>query len=485
MTDILIVDDSSADAARISTVLAQEGFGVAVCRSGAEAIPLLSGDGKQYRAVLILWDLPGPISGLDLLIRFERLWSEVPLAVMSKTLDASMAARALALGARDFLEKPLDSGRIRSSLTALLVDQDPWSPTVVELRRRIIGESPVLLSILRQTALAAAHPSSRILIVGESGTGKELLAKAIHQLGPRADKPWVAVNIAAVPNTLLESALFGHEKGAFTGATERHIGFFEEARDGTIFLDEIADLDLSVQNRLLRIIQENEFRRLKGTRTIPFHARILSATNSDLATAVNKGKFRRDLFHRLTDITLRVPPLRERNGDLDLLLNHFLHRYSADRQITFARETWTLLRKYPFFGNIRELENIVKGALIVCDGETILPRHLPLQNMATLQAGGATNSQETSSNEQGSEQKAEFIALIHELVEALPDNWEAMPYHLALSSYVRAFDRVYLKDRLGYWRYNVTQAARAAGVDPKTFRKRWKDCGLPPLDEKP
>jgi DNA-binding NtrC family response regulator len=354
---------------------------------------------------------------------------------------------------------------------------------VLQLRQEIIGNSPSLLATLKQVAKASQHPSSRILLLGESGTGKEILARAIHKLGPRSSKPWIAINISGIPAALLESALFGHERGAFTGATDRHVGLFEEAGDGTIFLDEIGDLEISLQTKLLRVIQEKNFRRLKGKQTLLFEARLVCATNKDLAAAVNEGAFRRDLFHRIAEVTIQVPSLRERKGDVDLLLNHFLDLYRGNRVIRFARETLTILRSYPFWGNVRELDNLVKSALIECDGKVILPQHLPLQSMGTLLSLSHETAQHNGSSQSTQRGGVELQSLIKELNRSLTKGWMELPYREARWQYVRAFDRVYLKDKLEKWRYNVTQAAKEAGVDVKTFRNRWKESGFAALEQ--
>lgn len=480
MNKILLIDNSLSDIKRFESLLAKEGLTAEVYLSGKEAYAALKTSREEFSAAFILWDLTGPVSGFDLLIKCHRIWPEMPIIVMSSTLDIAMATRAFTLGAMDFLEKPLDSDRIASCLKNLLAKQDPLSPIVVQLRKSIIGDSPALIATLKQVAKVIAHASSRTLITGESGTGKELLAQAIHQLGPRSSKPFIPINIGEVPSTLIESALFGHEKGAFTGATDRHIGFFELASDGTIFLDEIGDIDLSLQSKLLRVIQEKEFRRLKGVQTIPFKARLVCATNRDLATAVNQASFRRDLFHRIAEVTIQVPPLRARNGDIDLLLKHFLDIYKDGHPLKFARETRTILRSYSFHGNIRELQNLVKAAVILCDGDTILPQHLPLQSMGVFIAADRESVPDKLPSSDF-EQPGRLQELVKEIANSLPENWMEQKYKEALASYVKAFDRVYLPNKLEKWRYNISKAAREADLDPKTFRKRWEDGGLPAL----
>lgn len=483
MHKVLVIDSPARDAERFGRILVKDGWETTVCESGAEAESVISEANVAFAAALILWEIPGPPFGFDLLMRCRKIWPEMPAVVVSGRLDASLAARAVYLGARDFLEKPLDSERVMACLRGLLAERDPFSPLVEAVRQTILGESPKLLEMVEQVAKAIPHDDRRMLLIGESGTGKELIARAIHQLGPRAKAPMVPVNVSAIPGTLIESALFGHEKGAFTGAVNQHVGYLEEAGCGTLFLDEIGDLELTLQVKLLRVIQENEFRRLGGATTLPFTARIICATNRDLAVAVNEGSFRRDLYHRIAEFTVQVPPLRERAGDLTLLLNYFLAKYRGARAVRFARETMTILRSYSFPGNVRELENLIKSALIECEGDAILPRHLPLQSMATFLAPRTqTASQTLTANVETAELQNQFPQkLLEELLRLLPMNWLDLGYRESFHPYERAFDRIYLQRRLGCARYNVTQAAKEAGIDSKTFRKRWRDCGLAPL----
>jgi len=482
MLKVLVIDNSHRDAQRLQTLLAKEGVEIDICLSGGEAENALTSSVNGFAAAVILWDLTGPISGADLLIKCRRLWPDMPVIVTSESLDASMATRANSFGARDFWEKPLDAERIRLCLRELLSVQDPLSPLVIELRARILGESPAIIASLKQVAKVIPHTKSRVLLVGESGTGKELFAQAIHQLSPRSEEPWIPVNITESPSTLIESALFGHEKGAFTGADARHIGFLEKAGEGTVFLDEIGDLEFQLQVKLLRVIQEKKFRRLSGDDELDFKARLVCATNRDLAAAVHQSSFRRDLFYRISEVTIQLPPLRERKGDIDLLLNHFLEVHKDGRQVRFARETLAILRSYPFDGNVRELENFVISALIKCEGDVILPRHLPLRDMRTLLAEDGDENQKMPQQENS---MAEARGrLIKELLESLPDNWTDKSYRDAAHSFTQAFDRVYFQQKLDKCRHNISQAAREAGIDAKTFRKRLRESKLlPPGDE--
>lgn len=471
------------DADRFRALLASEEFEIVRCESGAAAEGILSrSPQEEFAAAIILWEIPGPPFGFSLLVQCRQMWPAMPVVIVSGMLDARLATRAFQLGASDFLEKPVESGRVKSCLKALLAKHDSFSPLVDALRRKIIGESPALLTALKQTAKLIPHSDSRPLFIGESGTGKELFAQAIHELGARANSPWVPVNVGALPPTLIESALFGHEKGSFTGALGRRIGCLEEAQDGTLFLDEIGELEMSLQVKLLRVIQERQFRRIGGEQDLQFRARLVCATNRNLAQAALQGTFRQDLFHRIAEKTIHIPPLSERKGDVDVLLHHFLDAYRDGRQVSFARETLTILRSYPFPGNVRELQNLVKGALIDCDGETILPRHLPFPNMAAF----LSPETETEPAREDTPPPENAVApayqqLIGEVMQALPPNWLQLPYRETARAFESAFDRIYLRHLYDRLHGNITRSAAAAGVDTKTFRKRWKECGLPPL----
>jgi DNA-binding NtrC family response regulator len=481
MAKVLIADNSARDAERLRTLLRQLDLTVEVCASGVEAEGLIEAGVGDFAAAMILWEIPGPPSGFELLAKCRQRMPSTPVIVISGALDATLAARAYALGARDFLEKPLDTERVRSCIESLLTAQDPLSPLVMRLRGLMVGESAAFTATLKQVARAIPSRDLRVLLVGDSGTGKELLARAIHQLSPSAGEAWVAVNVGAVPTELAESALFGHEKGAFTNAADRHVGYLEEAGSGTLFLDEIGELKLSLQVKLLRALQELEFRRIKGTKALPFKARLVCATNRDLTAEVSRGAFRADLYHRIAGITVRVPPLREREGDLELLLKHFLRAYAGKHTLRMAHETLTILRSYHFPGNVRELDNIVRAAVIEADGELILPRHLPLPQMKSFLEAQHTAPNETTEATTGSRPEPAYAELLGEVQRALPANWLDLPYREVVLPFEKAFDRVYLQHLLERCRHNVSRAAAEAGVDVKTFRKRWKDCGLPPL----
>jgi DNA-binding NtrC family response regulator len=322
------------------------------------------------------------------------------------------------------------------------------------------------------------HADSNVLLLGESGTGKELFARAIHELGPSPDSPFVAAQVSAIHEHLFESEMFGHEKGAFTSADKQHIGLFEQAGDGTLFLDEIGDLSASAQIRLLRVIQEKKFRRLSGKEELPFKARLVCATHHNLPEEVRHKKFRLDLYQRINEATVHSPPLRERNGDIEILARYFLNAHKAERQAVFADETLKILCGYPFPGNVRELENIVKSALRACVGEIILPQSLPMLIMNDL----LRDTPITKSDKATEASNLDHIEeLIDELARSLPADWLTTAYREAARPYNQAFDRVYLRKMLERHRHNLKAAAKASELDPKTFRNRWKQSELPPL----
>jgi transcriptional regulator with GAF, ATPase, and Fis domain len=341
--------------------------------------------------------------------------------------------------------------------------------------------------MLRDVAKIVPNPDASVLITGETGTGKELIARAIHELGPRAGRPLVSVNIKALPETLVESHLLGREKGAFTTANERREGYLEEARDGTLFLDEIGELDGALQIKLLRVTQEKVFRRLGGDRTLKFEARLICATNLDLARNAGSGKFRLDLFHRIATYPIHAPALRDREGDVDLLRQHFLERFGEGR-LRFAPETLSILRNHTYPGNIRELEHIIQSAVIGCLGDTILPRDLPLGTMRTFEPadeeeppGGRRTRPAAMEQAAPAAAMATGADLAAKLVSALPVNWESKTYEDVQPMVAQAFDRAFLWQKYVRAGYKVSRAAKDCGMDGKTFRSHWKKCKLPPL----
>jgi two-component system nitrogen regulation response regulator NtrX len=366
MRSILVVDDEPNIRTSLQGALAREGYQVDCAAAPAEARAKLR---EAYDAVLLdVWFREG--NGLDLLAEIKGSAPETVVIMMSGHATIDAAVRATRLGAFDFLEKPIALERLlvllrnASSALALQAENRRLRPT---WPLPIVGRSPAVQRLVREIELAGPT-SARVLIQGEHGTGKELVARALHASGPRRDMPFVAVNCSAIPEELIESELFGHEKGAFTGATQARRGRFEEAIGGTLFLDEVCDLSPRAQTKLLRVLQEGELTRVGGSRPITIDARVVAATNRDLTEAVKAGGFREDLYFRLAVIPITVPPLRERREDIPLLVEHFvaqLARETAGRAGRFSAGALDELQRHSFPGNVRELRNLIERLMIM------------------------------------------------------------------------------------------------------------------------
>jgi len=370
---ILIVDDDAAMRRALTEVLGRGGFEVDQAPNGQIGLERLSGE--PFDLVVSDLRMPG-LGGLNLLRELRRRYPSIPVILITAFGTIEDAVSAMKLGAYDFLTKPFSpQDLLRLVRRALTTDADRSAPRPARARaaRSIVTQDPALLQVL-DVAESIAASRAPVLIEGESGTGKELLARFIHERSPRRGKAFVAVNCAALPAELLESELFGHEKGAFTGAIARKDGKFELANGGTILLDEISEMEFALQAKLLRVLQEYEIDRLGGVAPIPVDVRVVATTNSRLADLVERGRFREDLYYRLSVIPLTLPPLRERRNDLDLLINHFLHFLGTSGKpgagsITADARQWLLDR--PWRGNVRELQNVIERAVLLSRGRPI------------------------------------------------------------------------------------------------------------------
>ena len=381
---VLVADDEAGVRESVGRALRREGFRVIAAEDGQAALDALRRGGVD----LLLADLRMPgLDGLELLRAAKLLAPEIEVIVFSGHGTVEEAVQAMKEGAYDFITKPFERAQIVRMIRQALAHR----VLVLENRRlqrrldelvgagKIISESPAIRQLLALVAQVAPS-SATVLIQGESGTGKELLARELHEGSPRSGKPFIRVNCAALPETLLESELFGYERGAFTGATARKEGRFELADGGTLLLDEVGDLSSATQAKLLRVLQEGEFERLGGTRSLKVDVRVVAATNQDLALLVKEHRFREDLYYRLNGITIAIPPLRERPEDVSLLAQHFLCIYAAKNHRAvdgFSEEAMAQLRAYPWPGNVRELEHAVERAVILARGSLIDLHDLP------------------------------------------------------------------------------------------------------------
>ncbi|MBP2672490.1 MAG: two-component system, NtrC family, response regulator [candidate division NC10 bacterium] len=381
---IVVVDDEPAQRELIGGFLTKQGHEAFLAASGSEALEYVKG--RQVDLILSDCRMPG-MSGPELLLGIKAVNPEIPLILMTAYGTVETAVQAMKDGAADYLSKPLDLEELLVRL-ARVTEQSRLRSEVRDLQAQlverhrlegIIGESGRMQEVLA-LAKRVAPSDATVLIRGESGTGKELIARAIHFNSPRASGPLVNLNCAALPEQLLESELFGHEKGAFTGAVALRKGRFEQADGGSIFLDEIGDLSPALQVKLLRVLQEREFERVGGNRTLTVNVRVLAATHRDLERALREGAFRDDLYYRLNVVTIQIPPLRERREDIPLLLEHFVRKFAEKnrRDVTgLTAAARDALLKYDYPGNVRELENIVERAILLCRGHVIDVEDLP------------------------------------------------------------------------------------------------------------
>ncbi len=377
---VLIVDDEEGILESLSGIFEDEGYDVLTSSSGEDALSIL----KEHIPDLILLDvwLPG-IDGIQTLKEIKSLKPDLPVIMISGHGNIELAVKATRMGAYDFLEKPLSLERV------LLAAQRALEKRTLEMeykalkqdlikKWRLIGNSQRMRQLREQTEMAA-QSNSRVLILGESGSGKELVARLLHESSKRVGNPFIEVNCAAIPQELIESELFGHEKGSFTGAFEKKKGKFELADEGTLFLDEVGDMSLSTQSKVLRVIETQEFQRVGGSRNIKVDVRIIAATNKDLIEEVKKSNFREDLLFRLNVIPIVIPPLREKKEDIPELVEHFLEYFAAEygqKPKKITPDGLKMLEAYDWPGNIRELRNVIERLVIMTPSNTITPKNL-------------------------------------------------------------------------------------------------------------
>ncbi|MEE9536228.1 MAG: sigma-54 dependent transcriptional regulator [Desulfobacterales bacterium] len=388
LAPILVVDDESEMRSALSHALTRGGFSVENAASGTEALVKLKKDAFS----MVITDLKMPeMSGMEVLDAAKKIAPKVPVIMITAFGSIHNAVEAMQEGAADYLLKPFSFETLENTVKKVLKSTDgnanirlsKQNSMTQSTVKTLVTQDPKLLDILK-LARKVASSRSTILIQGESGTGKELLAAYIHEHSGYKDEPYVAVNCAALPDTLAESELFGHEKGAFTGAVKRKMGKFELAKQGTVVLDEISEMTLPLQAKLLRVLQEREIDRVGGSGPVPMHARVVAISNVDLKKAVTDGKFREDLYYRVNVVPFTIPPLRERKGDIPVLAGHFLEKYSEMNQqdmMQISDAAMAQLANNDWKGNIRELENTIERAVLIGNGSKLMPEHFILDSI--------------------------------------------------------------------------------------------------------
>jgi two-component system nitrogen regulation response regulator GlnG len=469
MAHLLLIDDNPAlIPGQVRQAFPAPAHRVEVAGTGAEGLERVGAGPPD----VILLDLGLPDqSGLEVYQHIRRIDARIPVifVTMAKTADA--AIEAMKQGAYDYLFKPLDPHQLRRVVgEALEVARRMREPAVLaetaadpDVDGAIVGTCPAMREVYKAIGRVAAQDVP-VLITGESGTGKELVARAIYQHGPRAKAPFLALNCAAIPENLLESELFGHEKGAFTGADRKRIGKFEQVSGGTLFLDEVGDMPLALQAKILRLLQDQAFERVGGNETIRTDVRLIAATHRDLKVESEAGRFRPDLYYRLNVFTIHLPPLRERGDDLPALVRHYLRRFSRElgREVQeVAPEALERLRGYSWPGNIRELQSVLKQALLLARGTTLLPAYLPA---LAGEPGGLVPAFLSAGEDPNLEA---FLRLCL----ASDDGDQYAQAH-------RRLDRLFLTRVLEATGGNQQEAARRLGIARETLRRRLRELGL-------
>jgi DNA-binding NtrC family response regulator len=454
MEKVLIIEDKESMAQMLKETLELEGYETIVARDGADGIRKI----KDTKVDIIITDLKLPKKdGLKVLKESKEENSLIPVIVMTAFGSIETAVTAMKSGAYDFITKPLDTDHLLMLIKRALENQRLITENMLlkdklsgELGMpTIIGKSNPMIEVANNIQKVASAKTS-VLLLGESGTGKELFARAIHCLSPRKEQSFIPINCAAIPRELLESELFGHEKGSFTGAESRKLGKFELADKGTVFLDEIGEMDMSLQSKLLRTLQEGEIERVGGSKPIEVDVRIITATNKNLEAEVANKLFREDLYYRLSVFPIIIPPLKNRKEDIASLVDHFISKYSSEMNIphkNVSSDAMDILKKYAWKGNVRELENVIERALILCEGDTITQEHLRLAPQASQ------------------------MATLHNIpLDGTLDD--------AASSALRIAETMRIKKALESTHGNKSRAAEILKVSYKTLLTKIKDYGI-------
>jgi two-component system nitrogen regulation response regulator NtrX len=463
---VLVIDDEASIRLSLTGALGDEGYKVVVAGSGREGIEAI----RSERPDVVLLDIwMSDLDGIETLRLIKTEWADQIVVMMSGHGNIETAVKATKLGAFDFIEKPLSLERLLVLLQNVSSVQDLARENQalrkhLQKSRQMVGESPALKQI-QDLIKRVAPTTGSVLVTGENGTGKELVVRSLHSLSLRFNKPFVEVNCAAIPEELIESELFGHEKGAFTGATQLRRGKFDLANGGTLFLDEIGDMSLKTQAKILRILQEQKFERVGGSQTISVDVRIIAATNKDLRTEINSGNFREDLFYRLNVIAFVVPPLRDRIQDIPLLTQHFLTEFCAAHgraMRTLSPEAMQVLNAYSWPGNVRELRNLIERVVILTleieEGKLITAAHL----LDHLQ-------DDAFSLKMKEEGAMELLASLQEEKE-LSD--------LKLKDARQEFEKTFILKTLKKNEWNISKTAQILGIERSHLHRKIKSYGI-------
>jgi two-component system nitrogen regulation response regulator NtrX len=447
---ILVVDDETSILQSLEGILTDEGFDVAIAESGLEAL----GKIEEVMPDLVLLDIwMSGMDGIETLEKMKSLYPTLQVIMMSGHGNIETAVKATKVGAYDYIEKPLSLEKLLVSINnalahSRLMEEVHFLKEKEMKKHNIVGNSGAIAELKEQIRIVAPT-NAWVLISGENGTGKELVAHTLHRLSRRSRNPMVEVNCAAIPEDLIESELFGHEKGAFTGASTMKKGKFDSAHEGTIFLDEIGDMSLKAQSKTLRILQEQKFERVGGTKTIEVDVRVIAATNKDLEKEIEKGAFREDLYFRLNVIPVRVPSLMERVEDIPSLVNEFVKEFALSAKVApkeFPSETLDFLEKYDWPGNVRELKNLIERLMIMTPGDVITKKDIPApfnQSAKTMRAGMTSGFGTDSLKEAKGE-----------------------------------FEKAFIEEKLNECNGNISQTAEAIGIERSNLHKKIKQYNL-------
>lgn len=504
---ILVVDDEQPVGTFFTRLLRNKGYRIGVAASGAQAYGLIAQD--NFDVAMVDLKLPDA-DGLNILQHIKSLQPHCEVIIMTGYSTTRTAVKAIQFGAFDYIEKPFDDismveGLIEKALSfgkaegKLEGKAYGWIKVAEEVGFQV-GNTPIMIK-LASVSERIANKDINVLIYGETGTGKEVLARFVHAASSRWDKPFLAINCGALPENLLESELFGHEKGSFTGASVQRKGIFELANNGTLFLDEIGEASLSIQVKLLRVLETGEFLRVGGEKPVKTNVRIIAATNVDLEEAVVQKSFREDLFYRLDVVRLELPPLRERKEDIPQLVDHFINRFwdkTFGPMPAFSAECIEVMLGYHWPGNIREVANVVEQALALCDGITVFPEHLSNKIAGHAQVALKESTRESLKNELGTRANDSSLGALHE--EDLADMEEEKILHLyrKVEDFYRSLQMTIgrrgikdvfpvtiqelearaIEDTLTFFNGNVSMSARALGIGRNTLYRKAKEFNI-------